>query len=91
MSEMIYALLLRLYPAQFRAAYGDEAMQLFHDRARDEQGMWAKLRLWMDLAADLATTLPRAHRQAAPGLLGFRRRASARLRDSTFSSPRFRA
>ncbi len=68
MSEKVYALLLRLYPAQFREAYGGEAMQLFHDRVRDEQGMWAKLRLWIDLAADLATSLPRAHRRAAPVL-----------------------
>ena len=70
MSEKVYALLLRLYPAQFREAYGDEAMQLFHDRARDEQGMWAKLRLWMDLAVDLATSLPRTHRRAVPVLAG---------------------
>ncbi|HVN93983.1 MAG TPA: hypothetical protein VMT38_09815 [Terracidiphilus sp.] len=66
MSEKVCALLLRLYPAEFREAYGDEAIQLIHDRARDEQGMWAKLRLWIDLAADLATVLPRAHRRAAP-------------------------
>jgi hypothetical protein len=79
---MIYALLLRLYPAQFRQAYGDEAMQLFHDRTRDEQGMWAKLRLWMDLAADLATSLPRAHRQADPVLVGF-------PAESLGASPRF--
>ena len=70
MSEKVYALLLRLNPAQFRDAYGDEAMQLFHDRARDEQGMWAKLWLWIDLATDLATSLPRIYRRAAPLLAG---------------------
>jgi hypothetical protein len=70
MSEWIYALLFRLYPAQFRQDFGDEAMQLFHDRTRDEQGMWAKLRLWKDLVADLATSLPRAQRQAGPVLVG---------------------
>ncbi len=70
MSEKVYALLLNLYPAQFREAYGDEAMQLFRDRTRDELGMWAKLRLWIDLAADLATSLPRVHRRAAPALAG---------------------
>ena len=82
MSETIYALLLRLYPAQFRAAYGDEAMQLFHDRARDEQGMWAKLRLWIDIAADLATSLSRVHRQDDSVLVGF-------PAESLGTSPRF--
>jgi len=43
-------------------------MQLFRDRARDEQGTWAKVRLWTDLAADLAASLPRAHRRADPVL-----------------------
>ena len=82
MSKTIYALLLRLYPAQFRQAYGDEAMQLFHDRTRDEQGMWAKLRLWMDLVADMATSLPRAHRHADAVLVGF-------PSESVGASPRF--
>ena len=31
MSEKIFAFLLRLYPAHFRRAYGDEALQLFRD------------------------------------------------------------
>ena len=38
MSEKIYALLLRLYPAHFLKNYGDEALQLFRDRSRDERG-----------------------------------------------------
>ena len=42
MSEKIYAWLLRLYPSRFREAYGDEAVQLFRDRARDEK--WLGLR-----------------------------------------------
>jgi len=32
MSEKIYACLLRLYPANFRQAHGDDALQLFRDR-----------------------------------------------------------
>jgi hypothetical protein len=66
MSERIYAGLLRLYPSHFREAFADEARQLFRDRWRDEQGIKAKLRLWMDLAIDLATSLPRAHRHVEP-------------------------
>jgi len=61
MSEKIYALLLRLYPAHFRKAYAEEALQLFRDRARDESGFFPTLRLWMDVLADLAFTVPREY------------------------------
>jgi len=62
MSEKIYALLLRLYPAQFRKRYGEEALQLLRDRLRDEAGFPARLRLWLDMVADLAISVPREHR-----------------------------
>lgn len=61
MSEKIYALLLRLYPKHFRRMYGDEALQLVRDRMRDEQGPWAKARLWWDLLADFAMSAPREY------------------------------
>jgi hypothetical protein len=38
MSEKIYAWLLRLYPSHFRDRYGEEALQLFRDRAAHERG-----------------------------------------------------
>jgi hypothetical protein len=66
MSEKIYACLLRLYPARFRAIYGEEALQLFRDRARDEQGFFRALRLWADLLRDLAASVPRAYRNPQP-------------------------
>ncbi len=53
MSERIYAWLLCLYPSRFRDAYGDDALQLFRDRARDEKGFVPRVRLWLDLLADL--------------------------------------
>jgi hypothetical protein len=56
MFETFCALLLRLYPAEFRRTYGDEAVQLLSDRARDERGVFARLRLLMDLAIDLFAT-----------------------------------
>jgi len=65
MSEKLYAWLLRLYPARFRAAFGDEALQLYRDRSRDETGFLRKLRLWLDLLADLAVTLTRDYTPAA--------------------------
>ena len=61
MSEKLYAWLLRLYPAHFRHAYGDGALQLFRDRARDEKGFFARLRLWLDLLFDLTISVPREY------------------------------
>jgi hypothetical protein len=69
MSEKMYSLLLRLYPAQFRKKYGSEALQLFRDRLRDEAGFLARLRLWFDLIADLAISIPREHRTLRPAMV----------------------
>ena len=68
MSEKIYAWLLRLYPSRFRAAYGEEALQLFRDRCRDETGFLPRLRLWLDLLSDLALSVPREHFHVQPEL-----------------------
>jgi Peptidase family S41/N-terminal domain of Peptidase_S41 in eukaryotic IRBP len=70
MSEKIYACLLRLFPSHFRESYGDEALQLFRDRARDEKGFFPRVRLWLDLLADLATSVPRQYRYVRPALAG---------------------
>lgn len=70
MSEKIYACLLRLFPSHFREAYGDEALQLFRDRARDEKGFLPRLCLWLDLLADLAISVPRQYRYVRPALTG---------------------
>jgi hypothetical protein len=59
-------MLLRLYPSRFRAAYGDEALLLFRDRVRDEQGLVAKLRLWMDIFADAVRTVLRDYGRSRP-------------------------
>lgn len=61
MSEKLYSLLLKLYPEHFRRTYGDEALRLVVDRARDEKGFFHRLRLWLDLLADLAVSLPREY------------------------------
>lgn len=64
MSEKIYVLLLKLYPNHFRRAYGDEAVRLVLDRARDEKGFFRGVRLWLDLLVDLAISLPREYSKA---------------------------
>jgi hypothetical protein len=70
MSEKLYVLLLGLYPSRFREAYGDEAIQLFRDRLRDERGFLARVRLWSDLFADLIVSLPREYHYLRPSPAG---------------------
>ena len=53
MSEWLFTRLLRLYPKAFQRDYGAEALQLMRDRSRDERGVLRKLRLCLDLIADL--------------------------------------
>jgi hypothetical protein len=69
MFEKIYALLLRFFPSHFRKEYGEESLQLFRDRARDEKGFIPRLRLWFDLLADLAISVPREYFYAEPELV----------------------
>lgn len=61
-AERLYALLLRAYPAAFRARFGPEMRQLFRDRRRDaaERGEGAA-RFWLGLAADAVRSLPAQH------------------------------
>lgn len=68
MSEKLFRLLLRLYPSHFRDSYGDEAIQLFRDRLRDEKGPSAALRLWLDLVCDFVVTVPRLYLRPKPAL-----------------------
>ena len=56
MSERLFRFLLRIYPSQFRKAYGDEAIQL-------------SLRLWFDLVCDFAVTAPREYFRSQPVLV----------------------
>lgn len=65
MSERLYACLLRLFSSDFQRDYGEEALQLFRDRARDERGFLSGLRLWFDLLGDLAMSLPREYRSVS--------------------------
>lgn len=69
MSEKIYVWLLRLYPSSFQRAYGEEALQLFRDRVRDERGFLSRLQLWLDLLRDLAVSLPREYRSASAAVV----------------------
>ena len=55
--ERVYRSLLRLYPADYRARFGDQMVQLFGDQLRDN----GTTRTWLRSAADLATTAVSEH------------------------------
>ena len=61
MSEKIYSLLFRLFPARFRARWHDDALELFRDRAGYERGFGPRLRMWFDILCDFAVALPMAY------------------------------
>lgn len=69
MSEKLYVVLFLLFPARFRAAWREEALDLLRDRLRNERSPRARLRLWFDLLADLASSLPRAYLRDQPPLV----------------------
>lgn len=61
MSERIYSLLFRLFPAGFRRRWQGEALELFRDRAAYERGFGPRLRMWFDILSDFAVSVPQAH------------------------------
>lgn len=58
MSEKLCMFLVRLYPSGFRQRYGEEALRLVRERAREEKGVLRQLRLWSDLIRDLIAIAP---------------------------------
>jgi hypothetical protein len=60
MSEQLYSLVLRLYPRAFRERYADEMIRVFSERVRDE----GVARVWLDVLADAAVSIPVQHFQS---------------------------
>ncbi|HEY7530223.1 MAG TPA: ABC transporter permease, partial [Gemmatimonadota bacterium] len=56
-----FRLLLRLYPASFRAEYGAEMCGVFAARRREAAGPAAAAALWVETLADVAANAPRVH------------------------------
>src|SRR5215475_8676418 len=94
MHEQAYRLLLRLYPAPFRRTHGDEALQLFLDRLRDETGFVRRVRLWLDLLVDFGAIWLHGYRELSaaaavagsvcgPGVPSFRSLEEERIRASS--------
>lgn len=66
-SRWIYARLLALYPAGYRAEYGADMLQLFTDQCRAaarERPWLAFLGLWLRTLADLGVSALREHMTA---------------------------
>jgi hypothetical protein len=62
--ERVYQGLLGLYPTEFRRRFGEEMVQLFHDRLRDARSGRAPGGApvaWISLLADVVLTAPREH------------------------------
>src|SRR5437588_7883444 len=53
--DWFYRLLLYLYPAEFRGAYGREMRRTFRDRTTHE----SVVRVWFDIGRDLILTVPK--------------------------------
>ncbi|MFI5233925.1 MAG: hypothetical protein ACHQSE_15630, partial [Gemmatimonadales bacterium] len=55
-AERAYRLMLRLFPAEFRAEYGREMAQLFNDRRRDAGAH--RVQFWAAMIVDTARSAP---------------------------------
>jgi hypothetical protein len=67
--EWIYRRLLRLYPAAFRARYGDAMISLFREQLRDARSSGERSQiasLWARCLVDLVVTIPKQHLEKQP-------------------------
>jgi putative ABC transport system permease protein len=57
----LYRALLHLYPASFRAEYGEEMAAIFRVRLRDAGGPVARLATWLAVLGEVAMNAPAVH------------------------------
>jgi predicted permease len=57
----LYRILLHLYPAAFRAEYGEELRAIFAARRRDASSPAARVLLWLEVLPDLVLTAGLTH------------------------------
>src|SRR5512138_3541245 len=62
-AQRMYRLLVRLYPAAHRRAFGEQMVQTFGDHYRDavEARGGSRLRFWLAVLADAGTSLLTEH------------------------------
>ncbi len=89
-AQRMYRLLVRLYPAAHRRAFGEQMVQTFGDHYRDavQTRGGSRLKFWVAVLADAGTSLlteyaaegkTRGRRRRRPMLRGLRRRAPRSL------------
>ena len=61
LSQSVYRLLLRTYPAEFRHEYGALMLADFRARCRDQRGFGALVGFWIHTLADWVRTAPYEH------------------------------
>lgn len=67
MSDRLFRWILRLYPADFRAAYGESMLQLFRDQLRDAPGWAGRARIWLRLLSETpGAAMAEHHRPPEP-------------------------
>ena len=74
----LYRALLHLYPASFRAEYGDEMAAIFAERRRDAGGFFSAAVLWLETLADVVANAVRAHGDLLRQDVGFTARTLRR-------------
>jgi predicted permease len=80
----VYSLLLHLYPAAFRAEYGDELRAVFAQRRREAGGsMLAVVALWLTTIADVVTSALQTHWDIARQDIRYAARMLARSKGFT--------
>jgi predicted permease len=57
----LYRALLHVYPASFRAEYGDEMCAIFAEKRREATGRLGAILVWLEALADVAVSALRAH------------------------------
>ena len=70
LSERIYRILLKAYPAAYRERYEEPMAQLFSDQLRAAHTAWDLAVLWLRTTADLIRTVPRRHVETPHSLYG---------------------
>lgn len=65
LSEKVYRVLVKAYPAHYRARYAEPMQQLFRDGLRDAHTFAERAALWMRTLADWAVSVPARYWEGA--------------------------
>ena len=58
---LLYRALLHLYPASFRAEYGEEMAAIFRRRLRDANNGFSRLAIWIGIAGETVSNALAVH------------------------------